>query len=337
MISGINPLSMTPGLRFFSKLTCGLTLFLIFVGGMVTSTGSGLAVPDWPLSYGTLFPPMIGGVFYEHGHRMVASLAGFLTLVLAFWLNSAEKRCWVKCLGWTALLAVILQGILGGMTVLFYLPTPISVSHGILAQTFFVLTIILAYSQSQERQDRERHSEKNTYPQLLRTGTIFFGLIYIQLILGAIMRHTGSGLAIPDFPMMGGKWLPTFDARMLDVINAWRFDHDLDPVTMHQIFYHFSHRLGACFILICLCIMNIIGLKYSYLDEKVKFILGLLNIFVLLQITLGITTVLTLRSPVITSLHVVMGAAILGTSTVLLLRLAPVSFKDFQHAFTSSQ
>ena len=118
-------------------MTALSTLFLIFAGGMVTSTGSGLAVPDWPLSYGTLFPPMIGGVFYEHGHRMIATVVGFLTLCLAVWLWFKEERQWVKVLGLCCLGAVIVQGLLGGITVLFYLPTLVSVAHGVLAQTFF--------------------------------------------------------------------------------------------------------------------------------------------------------------------------------------------------------
>ncbi|MCA9400806.1 MAG: COX15/CtaA family protein, partial [Candidatus Omnitrophica bacterium] len=138
------------GLRIFSKITCLLTLFLIFAGGMVTSTNSGLSVPDWPLSYGTWFPPMIGGVFYEHGHRMIASLVGFFMLILTIWIGFKEQRQWVRYLAIAALGAVVIQGILGGMTVLFFLPTPISVSHAVLAQTFFLLTIFLAYSQSNE-------------------------------------------------------------------------------------------------------------------------------------------------------------------------------------------
>src|SRR3989338_1699841 len=108
--------SKTIFLRRFSKLTSLATLFLIFVGGMVTSTGSGLSVPDWPLSYGMLFPPMVGGVFYEHGHRMVATLVGFLTLCLAVMLGVAEERRWVRALGFLALAAVVLQGVLGGLT-----------------------------------------------------------------------------------------------------------------------------------------------------------------------------------------------------------------------------
>ena len=142
-------------LNRFSKLVCFSTLFLIFVGGMVTSTGSGLAVPDWPLSYGMLFPPMVGGVFYEHGHRMVAAAVGFLMLCLAIVLGRSQQRPWIKYLGLSALGVVILQGILGGITVRFFLPKPVSIGHGVLAQTFFILTIILAYSLSEERKKRE--------------------------------------------------------------------------------------------------------------------------------------------------------------------------------------
>src|SRR3990167_9279428 len=106
------------GINRFSRFLAFATYLLIFAGGMVTSTGSGLSVPDWPLSYGSFFPPMVGGVFYEHGHRMIASTVGFFMLCLAVWLGIKEKLRWVKNLGFFALGAVILQGILGGLTVL---------------------------------------------------------------------------------------------------------------------------------------------------------------------------------------------------------------------------
>src|SRR5213079_182823 len=115
---------MTPlWLRNFTKFVAAATLFLIFAGAMVTSTGSGLAVPDWPLSYGRLMPPMVGGIFYEHGHRMVATTVGLLTIGLVIWLTRREPRAWVRRLGWAALAAVVAQGVLGGLTVIFLLPT----------------------------------------------------------------------------------------------------------------------------------------------------------------------------------------------------------------------
>src|SRR6476646_10088864 len=114
-------------LHRYAVLTAAATLFLIVAGGLVTSTESGLSVPDWPLSYGMLMPPMVGGVFYEHGHRMAATTVGFLTLVLAVWTARAEPRPSVRRLAWGALAAVITQGVLGGLTVLYLLPTPVSV------------------------------------------------------------------------------------------------------------------------------------------------------------------------------------------------------------------
>ncbi len=121
----------------------------------MTSTGSGLAVPDWPNTYGEFmftfpFSKWVGGIFYEHLHRLVASFVGFLTVVLALWLWRSDRRRWVKNLGWTALAAVIAQGLLGGLTVLFLLPTAISMTHAVLAQTFFCITVALAFFLSKE-------------------------------------------------------------------------------------------------------------------------------------------------------------------------------------------
>ena len=112
-------------LRRFTKFVAASTLFLIFAGAMVTSTGSGLAVPDWPLSYGMLMPPMVGGIFYEHGHRMIAATVGFLTVLQAIWLQVRARKRFLKILGWSAVGAVIAQGVLGGLTVLFLLPPAI--------------------------------------------------------------------------------------------------------------------------------------------------------------------------------------------------------------------
>ncbi|MGE0266871.1 MAG: heme A synthase [Candidatus Omnitrophota bacterium] len=316
-------------LRRFSKLTCFSTLVLIFVGGMVTSTGSGLAVPDWPLSYGTLFPPMVGGVFYEHGHRMVASFVGFLMLTLAVWLAFKEERIWVKVCGFWALGAVIVQGLLGGLTVLFYLPTPVSVAHGVLAQTFFLLTIFIAYSQSKERQLRA-FVKDGVDPVLQVTGVVLLICIYIQLILGAVMRHTGSGLAVYDFPTIAGSWWPSFNQDMLNNINSWRFDYDLDPVTMVNVFLHLMHRAWAGVIVIGVCVLNVSGLKCQLPNkDKIRNTILCLDGIVFFQIILGIMTILTIKSPVITSLHVVTGAATLGVTFLLLLRIAPLSFKKF--------
>jgi len=128
-------------LHRYNMLLAATSLLLIAAGGLVTSTGSGLAVPDWPSTYGHFmysFPlsMMVGGILYEHGHRLIASTVGLMTIVLALWLTWVEPRRWVRRLGWIALLVVITQGVLGGLTVLYFLPAPISISHAGLAQIF---------------------------------------------------------------------------------------------------------------------------------------------------------------------------------------------------------
>jgi len=323
MTSGINR-NPSPWLRRFAKLTCYSTLFLIFAGAMVKSTGSGLSVPDWPLSYGMVFPPMIGGVFYEHGHRMVATVVGFFMLCLAIWLAVAEQRRWVKVLGFCALGTVIAQGILGGITVLFFLPTPISVFHGLLAQTFFILTIIIAYSLSKEHQMRPQKGV-DVQPAFLKMTMVWIILIFIQLILGAVMRHTESGLAIPDFPTMGGQWIPAFNDQMLALINDWRFEHNYDFVTQTQVVYHFAHRFGALLVAAGLVWLNFCAWQFYRTNRSVLQTLFYINVMVILQIILGVLTVLTEKAPQLTSVHVVTGAAILGLSVLLYLRVAPLS------------
>ena len=135
-------------LHLFSVLVALSTLVLIFVGGLVTSTGSGHAVPDWPNTYGWFmfaFPleKMVGGIFYEHGHRLIASIVGILTVILVAWLWRSETRPWVRRLSYIALATVVTQGILGGITVLWFLPDPISISHAGLAQIFLMTTVNL--------------------------------------------------------------------------------------------------------------------------------------------------------------------------------------------------
>ena len=127
-------------IRWFSKAIVFATLLLIFAGALVKSFEVGLSVPDWPTTYGYqmfTFPwaDMVGGIFYEHGHRLLATFVGALTLLLAIWLGYKDPRKSVKLLGYTALVLVVVQGLLGGLTVLYFLPTPISLLHGVIAQT----------------------------------------------------------------------------------------------------------------------------------------------------------------------------------------------------------
>lgn len=309
-----------------------MTLFLIFAGALVKSHEAGLSVPDWPTTYGHqmfAFPlsQMVGGIFYEHGHRLAATAVGFLMLILAAWIGMAEKRDWVRKIGYAALGLVILQGLLGGITVLYFLPPAVSIVHGILAQTFFILTIILAYCFSIERNQRHKTIEVYSHP-LKKSALITGGLVYLQLILGALMRHNSAGLAIPDFPTMGGYWLPPFNESMLSAINARLFDMDLDMVSMGQVIIHFFHRLGG--LVVTGSILHF-GYKLFTMNNVLPFIkvtMGFILGIVILQFSLGAFTVLTQRAPYIASFHVVTGAALLGFCTLMVLRVFPLNLKN---------
>src|SRR6266852_5970818 len=170
------------------------TLFLVVAGGLVTSNDAGLSVPDWPLSYGKLMPKMEGGIFFEHGHRMVATTVGILTIGLAIWLWRSEQRRWMRWLGFIALAAVIVQGILGGMTVIFMLPKPVSISHACLAQLFFSTTVLIALFTSADWKRRLPMVEDFGEPGLHSLAAVVPLFVLAQLALGAAARHRAVGV-----------------------------------------------------------------------------------------------------------------------------------------------
>jgi cytochrome c oxidase assembly protein subunit 15 len=172
-------------------------LLLIVAGALVTSNDAGLSVPDWPTSFGSLYriPPMVGGVKWEHGHRMFAEFIGLLIIVMAIWTQRAEQRKWMKALGWIALAAVIGQGVLGGLTVLFYLPWAVSTAHATLAQTIFCAAVAMALFTSRSwLQDAEPIYERAFSPSTPTLAAVTAACIWIQLILGAAFRHSGIKL-----------------------------------------------------------------------------------------------------------------------------------------------
>jgi cytochrome c oxidase assembly protein subunit 15 len=185
-------------LNRFAWLTAAATFLLVVAGALVTSHRAGLSVPDWPTTYGRFmfaYPvaKWVGGIRYEHVHRLIASVVGMLTVVLAFWLVKARMSRGLRWLGIGALAAVIVQGLLGGLTVLHYLPPSISAAHGTLAQTFFCITLTIALLTSHQWET----GAVSTSPRagLLRALTLFTTLcVYGQLILGAIVRHSDQGV-----------------------------------------------------------------------------------------------------------------------------------------------
>jgi cytochrome c oxidase assembly protein subunit 15 len=282
-------------LRRLTKLTAASTLFLIFAGAMVTSTASGLAVPDWPLSYGMLFPPMVGGIFYEHGHRMVATTVGFLVLVQAFWLQRSEPKSVVRALGWIALLAVIIQGLLGGLTVLFLLPTAVSVSHASLAEIFFCLTVTIAFMTSKFAGRLTGGGTRGT--GLARLSRILTAAVFVQIVIGALMRHLGAGLAIPDWPLSFGKIVP--------------------PLVSLEIATNFAHRMWG--LVVAAMILAFAPAVFRRVAGSVRTVYGVLVAAVVLQVALGGATVLLEKAPLLTSLHVVTGAFVLANTLVFAL------------------
>ncbi len=183
------------GLHRFATFVASCTFALLIAGGLVTSNDAGLAVPDWPLSYGSFFPPMVGNILYEHGHRLIASFVGFLTMILAVWLGLREPRRWVRRLGVLALAAVIAQGVLGGLTVLLLLPPLVSVAHATLAQLFFCLTVSLAVFTSPGWKTATPAKPDTSMPSLPDLALVTLFVIFVQLILGAAYRHSVIGIA----------------------------------------------------------------------------------------------------------------------------------------------
>ena len=290
-------------LRRFTKFVAASTLFLIFAGAMVTSTNSGLSVPDWPLSYGKLMPPMIGGIFYEHGHRMIASLVGFLTLLQAFFLQRREPKSFLRKLGWTSLGVVILQGVFGGLTVLLHLPKSVSVAHAGLAEIFLCLNVSIAFFASSSYATMRRSEQRSISPWFAATLLV---VAYLQIVIGAVMRHMGAGLAIPDFPLSNGAIVPAFLTSGIAVA--------------------YAHRVGA--LVLTLLAMTGAVAAFRSTSRPLRLTYSFLTLVIAIQVTLGALTIWSGRHPVVTSFHVVTGALVLSVTLVQALIAATVARRE---------
>ncbi len=284
----------------YARLVAVCTLILIFAGGLVTSTGSGLAVPDWPLSYGMLFPPMVGGILYEHGHRMVAATVAAMMAILCIWIWRTERRSWVRRLGFIAMGTVLAQALLGGITVLLLLPDAVSISHAALAEIFFCLTVTIAVVTSRGWKSAPERGTSDGASSVPLLAAITTGLIYVQIILGAVMRHTGAGLAIPDFPLSYGQIVP--------------------PSLAGGVAIHYAHRVGAVVVTLAIVALATVVMKRHAADSWIVGPARLLVLLVVVQIGLGGLTIWTMKAVLPTTAHVAVGASILATSLVLTLR-----------------
>lgn len=294
-------------LHRFSLVLVGLTLLLIAVGGLVNSTASGLSVPDWPLTYGEnpiTYPisKWTGGIKYEHGHRLLATLEGALIFIEMLWVWRVErgsKRRWLKMLALASFISVCIQGVLGGLTVLYQLPTAISVAHALLAQLLLIATLAIAMGTSRQwlSAPKQRVRAPQTISWLLGATVLF---TFVQILMGALVRHTYSGLVIQDFPLAFGKIIPEF--------------------ANFNIVIHYLHRVGALILSILIFTQGIrvwrAGKELAYLRMPVTTLM----VLVLVQITLGAFVIWTQEHVVPNTLHVGVGAAVFMTAFVAYFR-----------------
>jgi cytochrome c oxidase assembly protein subunit 15 len=314
------------------RFACALamaTLFLVGLGGVVTTKGVGMAVPDWPTTYGEnmfLFPPSkwIGGVFYEHSHRLVASLVGMLTIVLMVWLWLKESRRWLRWVGAIALVAVIFQGVLGGLRVVFDehgLGTEFGIFHAAFAQLFFLLTCSVAVFTS--RWWTSSQSRELTSPAALAVRRWFVAtsfLILIQIIFGATMRHQHAGLAVPDFPLAYGKVWPPTDAASVQFYNAHRLEAAGEqPITAPHIIIHMLHRFLGMALLVAIVGCVIATWKRTAPGSLLRKVAGLWAALSVVQVTLGILSILSHRKVDVTTAHVALGALTFAVGWMLVL------------------
>jgi cytochrome c oxidase assembly protein subunit 15 len=306
-------------LNRFIWFTAFATLLLICSGGMVTSKNVGLAVPDWPTTFGYnmfLFPvsKWIGGVLFEHTHRLIASTVGFLTLILAFWLWRDEDRPSVKTLGLLAVAGVILQGILGGLRVTM-LKDQIGIFHACLAQAFLGLIVLIGVMRSNFWRS---FADANVNPVKFRTIKMIAIAttiaIYAQLALGATMRHQHKDLAVLDFPTANGAWIPDTSAAALAKINAWRDARALSDVDAFQIWLQMAHRFVALLIGI-LVIWFAVRVRRLRHWSRAPILSGLSILWIalfFLQFTLGASTIWNNKAADIATAHVAVGAIMLS-------------------------
>jgi cytochrome c oxidase assembly protein subunit 15 len=308
---------MTPtrSVRVATRSVAVSVFLLLVAGALVTSTGSGLAVPDWPLSYGKLMPPMVGGILYEHGHRMiaatVATMVGLQILLLGF--GRTDRTTFRLGLG--AFGAILAQAVLGGLTVIFLLPPAISSAHAGLAQIVFALTATIALRTSLFWSRFTGEAPRaGTPPEALarasRLAPLAAVATYVQILLGAIVRHTGAGLAIPDWPLSFGGVVPTGA--------QW---------AGQGVLAHFVHRTFA-WVVVGLVVAAALALRRIGGVPGLRRLSSLWLVLLAAQVALGATSVWTAKAVWATSAHLAVGGLlwIAGVlASVLLARLSALS------------
>jgi cytochrome c oxidase assembly protein subunit 15 len=294
-------------LHRYTMGTAAWAAIVVFAGAMVTSTGSGMAVPDWPQSFGTWMPVMKGGVLFEHGHRMLAGTLAVLVLLLALGAARYEKRGWARVLTWGALVAVLGQALLGGLTVLRgtyfgwgHTDPIVSTLHAVLAQA--LLATLVAYA-TVSAPGWEAGKKLRRAPKWLAWAALgLVALVFTQIVVGAVMRHQNAGLIISDFPLNNGQVIPVFFNWLVAV--------------------NFAHRVGAWLLVGLGGLFTLRVARDARVDTWARRPAAFFAGAVLVQFLLGASVVLThLELPVLTSVHVLGGSVLLASSLVLAIRL----------------
>jgi heme a synthase len=302
-----HPPAVTPpslGLHRFAVALAALGVLLLTAGALVTSRAAGLSVPDWPLSFGQLNPEgwwRDPAVRTEHGHRLFAAVVALLTLTLAVWAQRARAPQRVRRLGWWAVAAVAAQGALGGATVLLLVPTPVSVAHAALAHAFLAVLVTLAvWTAPAALDDSLETAQPRRRQRLARLALGASVVLYLQVLLGAAVRHSGAGLAIPEFPLTATGWLPA----------QWSL-----PVALH-----FGHRLGGVAAVAAIAAVTWTVWWPRPLAPRLLLPATLMLALVPVQAVIGGLVVLSRRAEVPNTLHVTAGAILWTASWMLTLR-----------------
>jgi heme a synthase len=377
-------------LHWYAVVAAASVSLLICSGGLVTSHEAGMAVPDWPNTFGYnmfLFPisRWVGGVFFEHTHRLIASTVGLLTVILCIALFVIESRRWVKTLGLIAAGAVIVQGILGGLRVTEN-DAVLGLFHGCLAQSFFALmaTIALVTSRfwesleqagtvenkatnrqslitnqtstrrpvglaspfakaSEDKSEAALHKSPLTSHLSLLTScrrwvVVVTGMVFLQLILGASMRHSHAGLSIPDFPLNYGHLFPPLDAASVDKINQARGAAAQPYTSAWLILLQYVHRLWAVLIVAGLVFTSVRLLRNRFLPLFFRRCASVWMLLVFVQFCLGAWTVLSNKAADVATAHVFCGALTLMLGVLLAVSLSGLlhySHKVLSHSSLS--